>query len=531
MNRKTLVLPTVAGLLAPVLVACGGSSGAGKRDGAIVIGTTDRFEQTTDAPAPLDPAAAYDASVWNVLHSTYQTLERLPRSGSEPVPDAASKCSFSDRQNEQFRCTLRSGMKFSSGRPVTVKDVKFSIDRVKAIDFDNGPVSLLANIDRVETPNDHEIVFQLKSPDATFPLKLATPAAAIVDSAEFAKDKLDNGLKVVGSGPYTLKTEEQDGRVAKAVFTRNPDYRGAVKPQNDRVEMRFYDDAKSMEKALKNGEIDVINRTLSPEQIGSLRKDTGKGVKLLESPGQEIGYLAFNTEDPAVKPKAVRQAIAQLVDRQALARDGYDRTSDPLYSLVPTGITGHQNSFSNRYGDPSVDKARALLRSANISTPVKFSLTYTSDHYGDATGKAFKALQKQLNGSGLFEVQLQGVKWSEFRPNAGKGKYPAYGMGWFPDFPDPDNFVAPFFGKDNFLHSPYRNAKIESLVPQSRQVTQRESAAKLFEQAQDIVADEVPLLPLWQRKQYVAARDNITGAEWLLSSSSELQLWELGRGA
>lgn len=531
MNRKTLVLPTVVGLLAPVLVACGGGDGAGKGKGAIVIGTTDRFEETTDAPAPFDPAAAYDVGVWNVLHSTFQTLLRLPRSGSEPAPDAAEKCGWSDRRNEQFRCTLRKGLTFSNGNEMTVKDVKFSVERARTIDFENGPVSLLSNIDRVETPSAREIVFQLKSPDATFPQKLATPAAAIVDSRSYPKDKLtSDGFKVVGSGPYTMETEEQDNRVTKAVLTRNPDYKGSVTVQNDKVEMRFYDDAKTMENALKAGDIDVMNRTLAPDQISGLRNAAGQEVKLLESPGHEIGYLAFNMDDPAVKPKAVRQAMAQLVDRQALAREGYDRTSDALYSLVPSGIPGHQNSFANQYGDPSVEKARTLLKGANISTPVRFTLAYSSDHYGEATARAFKAFQKQLNGSGLFDVKLQDVKWAEFRPNAAKGQYPVYGMGWFPDFPDPDNFIAPFFGKDNFLRSRYQNAKINDLIPRTRQTSQRDSAAKLFQQAQDIVADEVPVLPLWQGKQYVAARTRITGAEWVLNAASELQPWELVRG-
>ncbi|MFI1971034.1 peptide-binding protein [Streptomyces cinnamoneus] len=530
MNRKTLVLPIVAGLLAPVLVACGGSEGAGK-DSAIVIGTTDRFEETTDAPAPFDPAAAYDVGAWNVLHSTFQTLLRLPRSGTAPVGDAAEKCTFGDRKNEQFRCTLRSGLKFSNGHALTAEDVKFSIDRARAINYENGPVSLLSNIDKVETPGDLEVVFHLKSPDATFPQKIATPAAAIVDSESYEKDKLGSGFKVVGSGPYTLQTEQKDGHVVKVTLNKNSDYRGSVKVLNDKVEMRFFDDAASMEKALKSGDIDMMNRALLPEQIGRLRGSSGEGVRLLELPGQEISFLAFNTDDSTVKSKAVRQAIAQVVDRAALVRDGYDRTSDPLYSLVPTGIAGHQNSFSNRYGEPSADKARAILKAANVSAPVPITLTYTSDHYGEGTERAFKALQKQLTASGLFDVKIQGVKWADFRPEAAKGKYAVYGMHWFPDFPDPDNFVAPFVGKDNFLRSPYRNTKISNeLVPQSRESTQRDAAARYFQQAEDLIADDVPVLPLWQGKQYVAVREKITGAEWALSSASELQPWELSRG-
>ncbi|MFE4722666.1 peptide-binding protein, partial [Streptomyces sp. NPDC056728] len=106
-----------------------------------------------------------------------------------------------------------------------------------------------------------------------------------------------------------------------------------------------------------------------------------------------------------------------------------------------------------------------------------------------------------------------------------------YGLGWFPDFPDADNFIAPFLDKDNFLASPYANSTIrDQLIPESRREADRLTASKSLTSIQNIVADDVPVLPLWQGKQYVAARDDITGVEWALSSSSILQLWELGRG-
>lgn len=112
-----------------------------------------------------------------------------------------------------------------------------------------------------------------------------------------------------------------------------------------------------------------------------------------------------------------------------------------------------------------------------------------------------------------------------------QGKYQVYAFGWLPDFPDADNFIAPFLEKKNVLNSPYNSKEIsDELIPQTRSEPNRANASKSFARAQDIVADEVPLLPLWQDKQYVAARDDITGVQFALNSSSLLQLWELGRG-
>ncbi|GAA2906789.1 ABC transporter substrate-binding protein [Streptomyces mexicanus] len=531
MNRKTLVLPAVVGLLAPVLAACGGSGSGSGTDDAIVVGTTDRFTASKAAPAPLDPAYAYDVGLWNILRQTVQTLMILPKGDGDPVPEAAERCGFTDSGNERYACTLRQGLKFANGDPVTAADVKYSIDRARAIKADTGVAGLLSTIDTVETQGDREVVFHLNTADATFPYKLSTPVAGIVDPKDYEKDKLRAGFQVDGSGPYTMKAEVKNDEMVQAVFTKNPHYKGSLQLNNDKVEIRSFADADAMDAALNKGDIDVMTRTMTPEQIQKLSTAADGDVDLVEMPGLEIRYLAFNTNAPTVKNKAVRQAMAQLVNRSELVSKVYGSQAEPLYSLVPATITGHSNSFFNTYGDPSVAKAKSLLEGAGVSTPVKLTLHYTTDHYGAATQREFEVLQQQLNASGLFDVDIQGTPWTQFRPAQQKGEYDVYGMGWFPDFPDADNFIAPFLDKDNFLSSPYTNDEIRNhLIPQSRRQADRLSASSSLTKIQDTVADDVPVLPLWQGKQYVAARDDITGTAYTLNSTSSLQLWELGRG-
>ncbi|WP_256104658.1 ABC transporter substrate-binding protein [Streptomyces sp. ODS05-4] len=530
MNRKTLVLPAVLGLLAPVLVACGGSD-SGSGDGAIVVGTTDRFTATSDASAPFDPAFAYDTGVWNVLRQTVQTLMHVPRGGGEPVPEAASRCTFTDKASESYRCTLREGLAFSDGTPVTAKDVKFSIERALKINSDNGAAGLLSGIDTIDTQGEDEVVFQLKAPDATFPYKLSTPVAGIVPSGAYDAAKLRDGFQVDGSGPYTMRAETSGETVSKVVFTRNEHYKGDIKLRNDTVELRSFDSAEEMGQALKSGEIDMMTRTMSPEQIRDLNQTPAQGIQITEVPGLEIRYLGFNTKAGSVKDKAVRQAMAAVVDRGQIAGSVYGSTATPLYSLIPSSIATHTNSFLNKYGEPSRDKAEKILKDAGVAGPVPLTLHYTTDHYGSGTKKEFETLRDQLNATGLFEARIEGAKWSEFRPAQKRGDYPVYGLGWFPDFPDPDNYVAPFLGADNFLGTPYVSADArERLIPESRRAADRTAATPAFERIQDIVADDVPVLPLWQGKQYVAARDGLTGVEWALNTSSDLQLWELARG-
>ncbi|OQR61066.1 peptide-binding protein [Streptomyces maremycinicus] len=532
MNRKTLVLPAVVSLLAPVLAACGGSDGGSGSGDTIVMGTTDRFTVTKDAPAPLDPAYSYDVGTWNILRQTVQTLMIQPKGEGEPVPEAAQSCGFTDTGNERYACKLRSGLKFANGDAVTAEDVKFSIERARAIKADSGVFALLSTIDTIETQGDNEVIFHLKTADATFPFKLSTPVAGIVNPDDYEKDKLRDGFSIDGSGPYTLKAETDGDEMTKAVFTKNPNYKGTLTVNNDQVDMVSYDNADDMGTALEKGDIDLMTRSMSPEQIKKLSEASATSdTSLVELNGLEIRYLAFDTTDPAVKSKAVRQAMAQIINRSELVSEVYGSQAEPLYSLVPATLTAHSNSFFNTYGDPSVAKAKALLEDSDITTPVKLTLNYTTDHYGPATKQEFEVLQKQLNDSGLFDVSIKGTAWDAFVPAERKGEYAVYGMGWFPDFPDADNFVAPFLDKDNFLKSPYSNAKIiDDLIPASRREADRLSAAKNLTEIQDIVARDVPVLPLWQGKQYVAANNDVTGTAYVLNSSATLQLWELGHG-
>ncbi|MFE2874894.1 ABC transporter substrate-binding protein [Streptomyces roseus] len=531
MNRKTLVLTAAAGLLTPTLAACGSTSGGAAGSGAIVVGTTDRFEAAEYAPAPFDPAYAYDAGAWNILRQTVQTLMHTPRGGGQPVPEAASDCRFTDAGNESYRCTLRPGLTFASGESLTAKDVKYSIDRVLAIKDENGPSSLLSTLDTVEAKSADTVVFHLKTPDATFPYKLSTPATGIVSEKNYDAKKLREGFAVDGSGPYTMKAEVKDNHLVRAVFSKNPHYKGDLKLQNDKVELRTFDDSAAMGKALTAGTVHMVSRTLSPAQITEFAAKPPKGVKLVPMPGLEIRYIGFNTDAPGVKDKAVRQALAAAVNRNAIIDKVYGKAAQPLYSLVPSSVPGHVNAFFNKYGEANTAKAADLLKTAGIKTPVKLTLNYTTDHYGDGTATEFETLKNQLNSTQLFDVTVQGSDWSDFRPAQKKGDYAAYGLGWFPDYPDADNFLAPFLEQDNFLGTPYANTAVRTkLIPDSRRAVDRNVAAPAITEMQDIVAEDVPVLPLWQGKQYVAARDGITGVEWSVNAISDLQLWELGRG-
>ncbi|WP_181764315.1 ABC transporter substrate-binding protein [Streptomyces albidus (ex Kaewkla and Franco 2022)] len=530
MIRRTFTPLALAGLLASTLAACsGGMDGKGGEGKTIVVGTTAKVAVTRDTPAPFDPAASYDLSSWNIMRNTFQTLLRPPRTGTQPVTDAARRCDFTDKRKQQYICTMRTGLTFSNGNQLTAEDVAFSVERLLRINHQGGPASLLSNVDKVEPRVGNKVAFHLKKPDATFPFKLATPAAAIVDGQTYPSDRLVKNSKGTGSGPYVL--DDFDTKGHKVLLSRNPDYRGGAQAKNDKIELRFFDSANSIQKALDSGDIDMMNSGISSRYIKRLEADPEDQIDLVEQPGQGVRYLVFDTEDKTVGRRAVRQAFAQVIDRKQLVSDVYSRTAEPLYSLVPGGLLGHKNSFFNEYGEPSVKEAKRTLRKSDVKTPVKITLHRPKVPRGSSSAKEFALLEKQLNDTELFDATVKTESPTSYSSAAAEGKYQVYAYAWLPDFPDAENFIAPFLEKNNVLNSPFTNKEIsKELIPRTRTEPNRTDASTSFARAQDIVAAEVPVLPLWQGKEYIAAHDDITGVEWALNSSSLLQLWELDRG-
>lgn len=499
---------------------CGVFSDGNSDDrGPIVVGTTS-------APSTLDPAASWDGS-WELFRNIYQTLLAYPSGATTPEPDAAKSCDFTDSSNTTYRCELRAGMKFADGDTLDARAVKHSIDRIRQIDVAGGPAGLLGSLDRVQALGDREVVFHLNKPDATFPFVLATPAMSIVDPDDYPAHSLRKDGKVFGSGPYTLKSYD-DGKQAQLV--RNDRYKGFAQRENSAVTIRYFQDSGTMVKALRDKQIDVTYRGLAADDIIALQGRASKSLQLVDGSGTDINYLVFNPKDKWAGNLAVRKAVAQLVDRGAITHKIYRDTADPLYSMVPKGLTGHTTAFFDDFGDPSVPKARKLLTDAGIHQPVPLTLWYTTDRYGSETALEFRELKRQLDDSGLFSITLRSRPWKTYVTGYQKGEYPVFGRGWSPDFPDADNFIAPFVGKQNALGTPYPSTRItDVLLPESRKESDRADVVKEFEDAQQVLVDDARLLPLWQGRQYVAASEDVSGGEQALDPSTIMMMWELYR--
>ncbi|MFI5962759.1 ABC transporter substrate-binding protein [Streptomyces asoensis] len=504
----TLLVLAVAGVGGWQLLPSQDSGG-----GTIDVGTTDTVTS-------LDPAGAYDAGSWALFSNVFQSLLTYVPGGAAPVPDAARSCSFAKDGLTTYICELRDDLTFAGGAKVTAEDVKYSFDRVKKINADVGPASLFSTLKSVDARN-LTVTFHLSSPDATFPFKVATGAGSIVDHTRYPADGLRAGSRVDGTGPYELTAYV---RGKKAQLTPNSRYRGAVST-GSRVELRYYPDPAALEKAWKAEDIQAATRQLPPAALAAL--DTSDpGRRVYEAEGSETRNLYFDTRPGSpLHDTDVRRALAWLVDREQLASSVYDGTVEPLYSLVPTGITGHTTSFFDSYPQRDTAKARKLLKSAGVTLPVKFTYGYGLGS-GAAAAEA-RELKRQLEASGLFRVDVKGYEWTDFQKRWATGKLDAYAVGWVADYPDPDTFAGPLVGTDSTMNTGYSSKTVDGYIAGSRQLADRSRVADDFRKLQQVIAEDVPVVPLWQRKEYVVTGADIGGGQFLADGTGVFRLWKL----
>lgn len=509
---------------------------------AIKIGTTDKV-------VALDPAGSYDNGSLMLETQLYQFLVVIPPGGKGvPTPDAAEKCDFTDGGGT-YTCTMKKGNKFSNGDPLTAKDVAFSFNRVVKVNDPNGPASLLGGMKSVVAKDDSTVVFTLVNKnDQTFPFILGTAAGPIVDAKVFPADKLLDDAKIIGSGPYKLGDGYQKNQLAALV--PNTTYNGNGGPvANSGVTLQYFTDASNLKLAVGQGQIDVAWRSLDVQSIADLR--TNSAVKVYDGPGGELRYIVFNLKTmPGGSPagqQAVRRAIAYSIDRKVLSDSIYQGTFTPAYSMVANGLPSHIDAFKTEFGDkPDKAKAADELSKAKVSTPVTVNLQYAEGHYGPGSGDEYGEVKRQLEATGLFKVNLQSTEWTTYSKQRRQDAYPIYQLGWFPDFPDADNYITPFMVPNNFVGAHYcddpktvptakvgsRPCDTDGILPliDTEVSATGDARTKALQQIQTITATKtLPLLPLLQGKQLAVAGATVTGVEKTLDSSFTFRFWVIGK--
>lgn len=517
-KRRASAALALGSALALLLAACGGDDddGDGGDPGSEPATDLPLILGTTDTVTNIDPAGQYDNPSRNIVVNIYQRLLKVPLGESEPAPEAAESCDWEN--DTTYTCTLKQGQMFSDGTELKAENVVHSIERNLAIEHESNGWQLLSGVENVEAVDEYTVTFTLKSADATFPYILTTGAAAIVPMS-YPADALQPNDQVIGSGPYTVESFDTTQQIELGI---NPEYTGDLEVKNSGVILQFYQQESALKQAVQEGEVMVAYRSLSVTDVADLEENGEQyGVSVVRGEGLEINYMVMQTGRKPFNEPAVRKAIAHIIDRQAIAESVYQGTVTPLYGPVPEGLEGHVPSFEQVYGaEPDVAAAEQLIQEAGVQTPIEFDLWWMPDRYGQEIGDMYGEIQRQLEATELFKVNLEQLSWAQYSTTFSDQSMDAFDLGWFPDFPDSSNYIAPFFhSENNFLNNGYSNQQMDQLI--DTMLTNTDQAARIaaVEEASAIAAEDAPIIQLWQRDQIAIVRDGVEGVESTLDPS------------
>ncbi len=530
-RTKKFVAVVGAAAVVAALGACGSKNtpAAGNASGNYILGTTD------SGVTSLDPAGAYDLPSWTIQYNIYQQLVSYKPGSTKPTPYAAKSCTYTDPKT--VKCILNSGIKYSNGDPMVASDVTYSFKRSIVINDPNAASSLLSDLSNgntkhpdlatgaIETPNSTTVIFHLNAPDQTFIQALTTPAASIIDPKVYPATKLLPDSQAIGSGPYAL-SQFQPGQ--QAVLTANPQYSGPNTPKAAQVIVQYFNSDTALTTAIGNGQVNVAWRTLSPTELNSLKGNSK--VHVYTGKGSEFRYWVFHTQSGPGKQVAVRQAVAQIMDRNAIAKRAYNNTVSPAYSNVPPGFLGSDQAFKTQYGSPSDSKAKQILQKAGVSTPVTIKLGYTPSHYGPNSVDEANELASELNKSGLFKATIDDAEWNQYQNLEKQGAYDLYQLGWFPDYLDPDDYLSPFLKDGGFFVNGYTSKPVDKLLGQERAETNVSKRASQIGQIQKIQAQDAPMIPSWFGQNSAVATTDMTGVPQTLDQAYIFRMWMVSKG-
>jgi peptide/nickel transport system substrate-binding protein len=468
----------------------------------------------------LDPAVNYDFSGAPFLGPVYDNLVKsVGTEKAEIVPDLAESWQPSD-DGLTWTFKLREGAKFHDGTPVNAEAVKYTFDRLLAMN--TGGAVLFASIDKVEAVDDLTVQFILKEPFSGFLASLTSIWGPLIVSPTTVKAHEKDGdwgqawltENDAGSGPYKLESWTRNEQM---VLVRNPDYWGGWGDKYlDRIIIRYVTETSTQRLIMEKGDADAAVG-MSNEDLDALMASTDIVVE--EHPAMVIKEVRINTTKKPLDDVRVRQALAYTMDYDQVAEGVLSGHAKRMTSVMAEGVPGYYKPSFMYVKD--LDKARQLLAEAGYADG--FSLDYiwlTEVPEDRQIGEMWQADLKQV-GIDLNVQEMPLNTWWEAQ--AAPETAPQTMMGaWGLDYADATSQLWAMYYSGNFPpvgsdYYFYKNDRVDELLQQGRAETDQAKLDAIYQEAVEIIYTEAPEIWVVQNNERVALQSNVKGYEYTLS--------------
>lgn len=499
MRKRIALLVAIVMVFSLVLSACGGNAG-GTKGGTLAV-------NVGSDPDTIDPALNSAVDGATLIIHVFEGLYTLDKNGV-PVPGQAKDVQISD-DGTVYTFTLRDGLKWSDGKPVTASDFVYAwnraIDPETAADYaymfeviegyEEGKLNVTA-------PDDKTVVVKLKNRVPYFLELTAFPAFSPVrkDIIEQHGDAWATKPETyIGNGPYKV-TEWVPG--SHITMTKNENYWNYKNLGMQNIKFVLMDDPGAQLNAFIKGEI------LFTDEIPNDEIDTWKDKPEFHLEGQ-LGtyYVSFNTQREYLNNPKVRQALILAVDREFIVREIGKAGQVPAGAFVPIGLSDADPSKEFRdvggnYYDPSdyegnLEKAKQILAEAgypNGQGLPAFEYLYNSESEGHRLiGEALQDMWGKLG----VKINLVSQEWATFLNTRKNGDYDIARNGWLGDYNDPISFLDMWITNSGNNDAQWSNPEYDKLISQIKTETDTAKRFELMHKAEDMIFDDWMLCPIY----------------------------------
>lgn len=507
-KRRCIALFLACACSIAALTGCGSTAG-GNNNNSQVQSSADSSESEKKVimargidSSTLDPAmASKNQDVW-MMNFVLEGLVRSSEDGKSVEPGVADSWEISD-DSLTYTFHLRDGIKFSNGEAVTPEDCVYSINRSK--NMEGSPwAGMLSVIKDIKADGDDKVVITVSQPSPSLLSLLAMFPCSIMPKA-YCEEAGDEGIAnaPVGTGPFVLESWEKNN---KMIFKKNEYYWQEGLPKIDEFDMNVVSDDNTRMMQLKSGQIDMADAPLS--QLNELKNTSG--ITVDEFPSTSVDYIILNCQNEKLKDVRVRQALELATDKEAIIKAVSYGFGTPADSFISPSAPHYNTNLPKVTRD--VEKAKALMKEAGYENGMDLTVQIGSG----STGSLQQAtLLKQQWAEIGVNLNIEQIDSATASANWSALNYEVYFSYLTSDMTDTSELAELWcvYDSSQCWGSGWNGDKqkeAEEYVKKASTEMDENKRAEYYGKMQEIVAEEVPNIPLYNSSFYIAHSDKIS---------------------